>query len=164
VSPGAECPLRPTLSVIPLASDLLHADGARAPLFAANAGTWEQGSGDVPTVENPWVEKRGTLYYVFYSGGDYRAAYGMGYAVGSSPRGPFAKAGGNPVLKQAAGVLSPGGGMVLSGPHGGDWLLYHGRAGDYSQPRTMRIDPLVWKEDGYVAIVGPTSEPQSPLP
>jgi beta-xylosidase len=164
VSPGAECPFVPTISVIPLAGDLLHADGGRTPLFAGDAGSWEQWPGEVPKVENPWTEKRGARYYVFYSGGDYKAGYGMGYAVGLSPSGSFAKGDRNPILKEAAGVLSPGGGMAVRGPHGGDWLLYHGRAGDYSQPRTLRIDPIVWRADGSVGIDGPTSKPRSPLP
>ncbi|MFN2615553.1 MAG: family 43 glycosylhydrolase [Thermoleophilaceae bacterium] len=164
VTPGGVCPYMPSISVIPLASDLLHAAGGRTSLFEGAAGTWEQEPGFAPTVENPWVVKRGTRYYLFYSGGYYRAPYGMGYAVGSSPTGPFAKSTGNPVLKEAAGVLSPGGGMVVRGPHGGDWLLYHGREGDYAQPRKLRIDPLIWRSDGTVGIDGPTSAPRSPRP
>jgi beta-xylosidase len=164
VSPGAECAFRPTISVIPLAPDLLHTNGARKPLFGGNQGSWEQQPGEVPKVENPWVMRRSGRYYLLYSAGEYRAAYGMGYAVGSSPTGPFTKADRNPILSEAAGVLSPGGGMAVIGPHGGDWLLYHGRAGDYSQPRTLRIDPIIWKPDGSVGIEGPTTKPRSPLP
>ena len=156
----AECPFAPTVSVIPLDGDLMRAAGRRTPLFAGTPGTWEQEPSQEPKVENPWMEKRGSTYYLFYSGGDYRRAYGMGYATASSPIGPFAKAPINPILRQTGEVLSPGGGSVTKGPQGGDWMVYHGRAGGYTAPRTLRIDPLAWKSDGSVTVLGPTTGPQ----
>jgi arabinan endo-1,5-alpha-L-arabinosidase len=166
--PGQACPYLPAISAIPLAADLMHATGARKPLLDGAAGSWEQ-QGGAPTVENPWVERHNGRYFLFYSGGNYKAAYGMGYATASSPMGdpgptPFIKSSSNPILKERAGVLSPGGGSVVRGPHGGDWLVYHGRAGDYTQPRTLRIDPVVWGSGGTVSINGPTSTPQKPVP
>jgi hypothetical protein len=162
VSPGVACPIRPTVSVIPLASDKVHASGARTPLFTGDSSTWEQQTQE-PKVEGPWAEKRGSTYFVFYSGGDYRAAYGMGYATASSPTGTFSKSPSNPILKEANGVLSPGGGSMIKGPRGGDWLIYHGRVGDYTQPRTLRIDPVTFGT-GTAAVAGPTSSRQSPAP
>jgi hypothetical protein len=50
------------------------------------------------------------------------------------------------------------------GPHGGEWLVYHGRSLAYQEPRTLRVDPVVWHADGTVGIGGPTSGPHSPLP
>jgi beta-xylosidase len=158
------CPLAPTVSVIPLTNELTRAARPRTPLFAGTPGTWEQEPGQVPTVEGPWMEKRGSTYYLFYSGGDWRSAYGMGYASASSPTGPFAKARINPILKQTTEVFSPGGGSVTTGPQGGDWMVYHGRAGSYTAPRTLRIDPLVWRKDGSVRVKGPTTGLQSPAP
>jgi beta-xylosidase len=154
--------LEPTISVIPLSDDLLHAAGPRTPLLKGDGG-WEL-SGGRPLVENPWAERRGSRYYLFYSGGDWRGAYGMGYASASSPTGPFVKAAENPVLRETAAVRSPGGGMIVRGPAGGDWLVYHGRAGAYEQPRTLRIDPVVWNPDGTVRLAGPTTGPQAPAP
>jgi hypothetical protein len=61
-------------------------------------------------------------------------------------------------------VRSPGGGIILQGPAGGHWLVYHGRAGAYERPRTLRIDPVVWSADETVHIAGPTTGPQSPAP
>jgi hypothetical protein len=58
----------------------------------------------------------------------------------------------------------PGGGSFTIGPHGGDWLLYHGRSGDYSQPRSLRIDPVYWNSSGAVTVRGPTTGPQTPVP
>jgi beta-xylosidase len=168
-APGQECPTAVTVSVLPLASNAQAASGPRKPLFAGAAGSWEQEPGQAPKVEGPWMVKKGSTYYLFYSGGDYRRAYGMGYATASSPLGtsstsPFAKAAANPVLKQTAAVLSPGGGSLTRGPRGGDWLLYHGRSGDYSQPRTLRIDPVFWSSTGAVTVRGPTTGAQAPVP
>jgi len=185
-TPGQECPLQPTISVIPLTADLVRAAGPRKPLFAGDAGTWEQSK--APTVENPWMERRNGRYYLFYSGGNYLGAYGMGYATAAAPMGDsgaHTKSPQNPILQEAsggfppnggsAGVLSPGGGSLVRGPRGGDWLVYHGRAGGYTEPRTLRIDRVVWNSDrpvsaggpnsdGPVSIRGPTATPQSPGP
>jgi hypothetical protein len=163
-SPHTACPMRPTVSVIPLAADKVHASSPRKPLFAGDATTWEG-----HTVEGPWMEKHGSTYYLFYSGGNYRAAYGMGYATAGSPLGAdafpaFAKWPFNPVLQEDAGVLSPGGGSIIKGPQGGDWLIYHGRAGDYTQPQTLRIDPVWFEMNGIAAVSGPTVGPQTPAP
>jgi beta-xylosidase len=154
--------LEPTISVIPLSADLLHAAGPRTPLLTGDGG-WEL-SGGRPVVENPWMERRGSRYYLFYSGGDWRGAYGMGYATSDSPTGPFVKASENPVLRETESVRSPGGGMIIRGPSGGDWLVYHGRSGAYAQPRTLRIDPVVWNPDETVRVAGPTTGPQAPAP
>ncbi len=164
VSPHLACPLRPTVSVIPLTTDKLHASGPRKPLFSGDATTWE---GQI--VEGPWMEKRGSIYYLFYSGGDYRAAYGMGYATAGSPMGAntfpaFARWRFNPILQEAGGVLSTGGGSTIKGPKGGDWLIYHARAGGYTQPRTLRIDPVWFELNGSAVVGGPTVGTQTPAP
>ena len=169
-SPGQACTLLPTISVIPLAPDLTHASGSRKALFGGTAGTWEQQGTGPPVVENPWVERRPDgRYYLFYSGGSYLAGYGMGYATASTPTGdagptPFVKSASNPILKEANGVLGPGGGSIIRGPHGKDWLVYHARATDYTQPRTLRLDSVVWGSRGGVSITGPTSSPRFPVP
>jgi beta-xylosidase len=186
-APGRECPLQPTISVIPLTDDLVHAARPRKPLFGGDAGTWEQS--EAPTVENPWMVRRNDRYYLFYSGGNYLGAYGMGYATAATPMGdsgptPFTKSPQNPILREvpgglgpnggSVGVLSPGGGSLVRGPQGGDWLVYHGRTGGYTEPRTLRIDRVVWNSDGTVSagpnsegpvsVKGPSTTPQSPVP
>jgi beta-xylosidase len=159
------CPYEPVISVLALADTPTRAEGDRKPLFGATPNSWEQEPGHAAQVENPWMEKRGQTYYLFYSGGDYRASYGMGYATANTPTGgtaysAFAKSPLNPVLRETTAVLSPGGGSVTMGPDGGSWLVYHGRAGDYTQPRAMRIDPLYWSGSS-VSTPGPTTGPQS---
>jgi beta-xylosidase len=160
--PGAACVAAPTISVIPLTGDLLHAAGPRTPLLAG-AGGWEL-AGARPIVENPWVERRGERYHLLYSAGDWRGAYGMGHATGPSPLGPFVRAPENPILRETAAVRSPGGGSLARGPGAGDWLVYHGRAGARTAPRTLRIDPVLWSPEGTVRIAGPTDGPQPVVP
>jgi hypothetical protein len=160
--PNAVCPPDRTISTIPLAEDLLTASGPRQPLFNAAPG-WEVGSFG-PVVENPWLVRSGSTYLMLYSGGAFTGAYGMGYATSSSPTGPFEKSQSNPVLAEAEGVLSPGGGMPVTGPRGGAWLVYHGRRGSYANPRELRIDRLRFPTESTLAVDGPTSAPQPAAP
>lgn len=162
-NPTAPCPWQPTISVIPLTSDLLQAAGPRVPLFSGDPGSWEQAPWS-PVVEGPWMVRRGSTYVLFYSGGDWTGRYGMGYATSSSPTGPFTKAPENPILTDSSSVFSAGGGSLVTGPAGGDWVAYHGRAGDMSLPRELRIDPLHWDAQGRPSVAGPTDTPQTTLP
>jgi hypothetical protein len=155
--PHAECPFDRRLSVIPLSENLLTAVGTRQPLLGWG-DAWEQ-----QIVENPWPRRRGDTYELFFSGGNYRRTYGMGYATAASPTGPFAKAPVNPILKDSADVLSAGGGSLVTGPRGGEWVAYHGRDGEYALPRQLRIDRLEAAPDGTWRVAGPSITPQ-PLP
>ena len=54
-----------------------------------------------PVAEGPSVLKHKNLYYLFYSANDFRNPdYAVGYAVSSSPLGPWKKYSGNPVLSR----------------------------------------------------------------
>lgn len=160
---GSGCRLQPTLSVIPLTPDGLHALSPRQALLTGQPGSWEQAGRGTPVVENPTVERHGSAYALLYSRGDWNGPYGMGYAVAASPTGPFARGQPSPLLAQTASVLGPGGGSTVIGPHGGEWLVYHARApGDGT--RTLRIDPLLASADGGLQVRGPTSTPQSTAP
>ena len=114
------------------------------------------------------MEKRGSTYPLLDSG-NYRAAYGMGDATAGSPMGAnafpaFAKWRFNPLSRRPPGYSSPGGGSTITGPKGGDWLIYHGRAGSYTWPRTLRIDPVWFETNGSGTVGGPTVGPQTPAP
>jgi len=169
---GAQYLRHSTVSVIPLDPGLMAASGPRVSLLTGNANTWEDGGGtEGPTVEGPFMELHNGTYYLFYSGGNWGWAYGMGYATGQTPTGPFTKSPANPILAETPTVFSPGGGdRLLTGPHGGLCLVYHARANSYNDPRTLRIDPFSWKpadtagDPGVPAIAGPTSTPQSIQP
>lgn len=165
----ADSVLHPTISVIPLDADHLHAAGPRVPLFSGDAHTWESLGGISATVEDPTMISHNGVYYLLYSGGDWRGAYGMGYATGSSPTGPFTKSPSNPILTEARNVFGAGGGDTpVIGPHGGTWMVYHARAGGRGTPRTLRIDPFSWRSQtsgpDVPAISGPTDAPQFTLP
>jgi hypothetical protein len=169
---GGSCQWQPTLSAIPLTPDFLHASGPRVALFGGSPGTWEAAGGvSAPTVEGPAMALHNGTYYLFYSGGNWQGAYGMGYATSSSPTGPFTKNPDNPILAQTSTVFSPGGGdRIVTGPHNGLWLVYAGRSKPSPAPRTLRIDPLSWAPPGSsggpdVPVVnGPTATPQATLP
>jgi glycosyl hydrolase family 43 len=113
-------------------------------------------------VENPSVERHGDTYVLLYSGGSWQGAYGMGYAVATSPFGPFVR-GASPFLAQTPAVDGPGGGSTVVGPHGGEWLVYHATLPGSSQ-RTLRIDPFRWGADGRVHTRAPTATPQVQAP
>jgi len=165
------CTLQPTISVIPLTEDLLEASGPRVPLFSGDPGTWEAANAPAPTVEDPSMELHDGTYYLFYSGGSYTHAYGMGYATASSPTGPFTKAASNPILASTANALSVGGGdRLVTAPHGDLWMGYAARLSSYSNPRTLWIDPFSWQPAGTPSapdvpvIAGPTTTPQTTQP
>ena len=164
--PGEVCPTGRRISVLELAPDLLTAVGPRQALFAGNASGWELApfNPPAPVVENPTPVRRGATYFVLYSGGAFNGAYGMGYASSSSATGPFVKASENPVLAERNGVISVGGGALVTGPRGATWLAYHGREGSYANPRQLRIDPVRFPGGTSVVVDGPTSEQQSTAP
>jgi Glycosyl hydrolases family 43 len=158
-----------TISVIPLAPGQLSAAGSRVPLLRGDAGSWETVGSSVPNVEGPAMVLHGGTYYLFYSGGSYVNAYGMGYATAPSPTGPFTKSPANPILSQTEAVFSPGGGDApVIGPHGSSWLIYHGREGSYAADRLLRIEPLTWRAQAFgpdAPLVGqPTDAPQGFAP
>jgi beta-xylosidase len=161
--------LAPTISVIPLSANLLSAAGPRTPLFTGQPGGWEAAGLAAPTVEAPAALVHNGTYYLLFSGGSWRQAYGMGYATAPSPTGPFNQAP-SPILSSTSAVGGAGGGDVpVIGPHGGLWLVFHGRAGAGDGPRTLRIDPFSWSADpgggpDVPVISGPTSTPQAVLP
>jgi Glycosyl hydrolases family 43 len=159
------CTPAPTLSAIPLTGDLMHAGGVRVPLVAGVPGSWEANGVPAPNVEGPFVEQHNGLYYLFYSGGSFQTAYGMGYAMSTSPTGPFTEAAGNPIFTDTASAFSPGGAdTFVTGPHGGQWMVYAARLGSYAANRTLWIDPVVWQPSpgapDVPVLAGPSSTPQ----
>lgn len=153
-----------TISAIRLAPDLVRATGSRVALITGTQ-RWElRGTDEI--VEGPWLHRHRSSYYLFYSGGDFAGNYAMGYAVGPTPLGPFTKSRDNPILKGNSSVVGPGGGSVVKGPGtGADQMIYAARSA-VDQPRTLRIDRLVWNDTvtpSTVYVHGPTTTPQ-PLP
>jgi arabinan endo-1,5-alpha-L-arabinosidase len=95
---------------------------------------------DWHTLEGPFVVRRDGGYVLFYSGGSWEdRSYGVSYAVGDSPLGPFSEPEPGPA------VLAGGRGhnSVVAGPDGRDRIVYHAwdAAGEHRQ---MCIAPLLW--------------------
>jgi beta-xylosidase len=143
------------ISAYRLSDDLLRVVGPRRILLGVSE-YWERGP-DYETVENPFVFEHEGTYYMLYSANDWRTEeYAMGYAVASSPVGPFVKAR-EPLMSTTPVVSGPGGGSVVVGPGGGHWLVYHGRRSGFGKPheRMLHIDPLVVGA-GAMTTSGPT--------
>lgn len=105
---------------------------------------------DWHTLEGPSVVRRDGRYYCLYSGGNWQnASYGVDFAVGDSPLGPFRNSGKAPrVLRSIAGKrIGPGHNSLVTGPDGGTYIAYH--AWDPAMTaRHMCLSPLHWTPDG----------------
>lgn len=82
---------------------------------------WEAGN-----VEAPSMLRRGSDYWLFYSGNDWNGrSYAEGIARCRGPVGPCTAEAGNPVLASAGTAAGPGGGEVFTAPDGTWRLAYH---------------------------------------
>jgi arabinan endo-1,5-alpha-L-arabinosidase len=115
-------------------------------------------------IEGPWVIKRGTYYYLFYSGDNCCAGANSSYAVmvarATSPLGPFTRLG-TTNTNNSSVILGPGGNWIAPGHNaiiadnaGNDWIVYH--AVDPLRPtfpggtrRPLLIDRLRYSTDGW---------------
>jgi beta-xylosidase len=145
---------RRSISVIPLSRDLLRPAGRRRVVVPV-AQPWQLGLA-TETVEGPFPVRHAGRYYLFYSAGCWCFDYRMGYAVASSPEGPYRDSGANPILVGAGALVAPGGGSVFTGPGGRTELAFHAWTGTSAYPdggmRTLRIAPITW--NGAVPGVG----------
>ncbi|WP_407542005.1 glycoside hydrolase family 43 protein (plasmid) [Deinococcus radiomollis] len=132
------------LWVQPLAADGQSLTGKPHDLIY-NAQLWE---GSV--IEAPFMYLHAGRYYLFYSGGTWDSdTYAVGYAVGTSPLGPFKKSPDNPLLMTSGKVAGPGGEGVLTDARGHVWMYYHGwepQAIGYpvGGRRALYFSPLKW--------------------
>jgi beta-xylosidase len=110
------------ISVLELRPDGLGAVGPATEVLTPQEA-WARGSAQ--TVEGPALIVDHGRYYLFYSGNDWRADYGMGVATSHHPLGPFEEAPGNPFLRGTRSLVGPGGGTVFRDPAGKPWLAYH---------------------------------------
>ncbi len=111
---------------------------------------WETAHGRV--TEGPFVLRRGSTYYLMYSGsGADSPHYAIGYATSSSPLGPFRKHPGNPIARGGGGVFGPGHHCVVQGPEGDWWMVYHQKFDDgINFRRFVALDPLRFEADGTI--------------
>lgn len=137
-----------------LRPDGLGFDGEPVALLR-NDATWER-----PLIENPALVRAGTGYSLLYSGGWWESGgYATGYATCDTPLGPCTKVTvDGPVHASNDGEAGPGGAMVISGPAGDHWLVYHawssGHVGYGSGgARSLRFAPVAW--EGTTLVIAP---------
>lgn len=120
-------------------------------------------------VEGPWILRRGSWYYLFYSGDNCcgaKANYAVMVARSKSATGPFEtleQAGGTPhsiILAKRGNWIAPGHNAIATDRRGNNWILYHAvdirrpraKAGDeINTRRVMLIDRIRWR-DGWPRI------------
>jgi beta-xylosidase len=146
------------LWVQPLTDDGLGLAGEPVQLIERDQ-PWE-----IPLVENPAMIEADGDHYLLYSANRWDShEYAVGYATCDTVTGPCRKPEEEPVLSFTPEVMGPGGQVVVEGPDGGLWIVYHAWTGpDVGYPagmRSMRIDRIEFR-DGRPVVAGPTADPQ----
>lgn len=127
--------------------------------------SWEKKQAKV--TEGPSLLKKGNTYYLIYSANHYESKdYAVGYATANSPKGPWTKYSGNPILrwdKEAAksvGLVGTGHGAPFVCADGGYKYIFHAHASETSVgPRTSYIADFNISDEGVINITGKTIEP-----
>src|SRR5690554_7260437 len=102
---------------------------------------------------------------MIYSANHYESHdYAVGYATSDSPKGPWEKYSGNPVLRRdnpaADGLVGTGHGAQFKVKDGSYKYIYHAHASAGTiHPRTSFINDLEISEDGVLSIVGKPIRP-----
>jgi arabinan endo-1,5-alpha-L-arabinosidase len=131
-------------------------------------------------VEGAWILRRGSYYYLFYSGDNCcgpKANYAVMVARSRSATGPFEtreSVSGVPhsiILQKRGYWVAPGHNSIVTDARGDDWIVYHAvdsrtprskPKDDINTRRVMLIDRISWR-DGWPVIDGPSAE-QLPAP
>lgn len=124
------------------------------------------------TVSQPWegqsigaptLVKRAGRYFLLYSGNAPATRdAAIGYAVASSPLGPFTKSAANPLLTATAEVCGPSGQAVFLDAGRQDWLLYQAQpcaASGASGQRSVRLDRLQVEGDTLTVVPASGAQP-----
>ena len=127
-------------------------------VIMANPLTWE-----LLVNEGPWIVKHDGVYYLIYSGNDYRLnGYALGYATADDPLGPFEKYPRNPFLKmdEDYDFWGPGHNSVVEGPDGHLWTFYHTKTSpEYAAGRRIRKNRIAFTDDGQLYVELGIGEP-----
>jgi beta-xylosidase len=139
---------RPSLWGAPLRPDGLALAGPPVELLRHDAA-WEE-----PLVEAPSLARIDDSYVLFYSGGWWESdGYGVGYAIGPGPLGPFRKeTEAEAWLASGPEMAGPGGAEVFTAADGGWRIAFHAwtppRIGyEDGGARSLWIEPLAF-DDG----------------
>jgi len=152
-----------------MSDDLLSMDEENEVRLIAAEEEWETRQALV--TEGPFVLKHNGKYYLTYSANDYQSPdYAVGYAVASSPTGPFVKYSGNPILKKNDKVQGTGHHSFTTSKDGKTLMcVYHiHNSLTAVHPRLTCIDPAEFIKnpdggDDILVIHGPGTE-ETPLP
>lgn len=129
---------------------------------------WELKSGNTLWNEGPVVFKQNGTYYLLYSANYYVSQYySVGYATSDTPLRFFDKTKDSRILSgNGDTVTGPGHCNILRSPDGTEiYVVYHVHTvpPNTDKGRSLAIDRLVVREDGTLAVDGP-SEVKRPLP
>ncbi|MGX5816891.1 glycoside hydrolase family 43 protein [Chitinophaga lutea] len=104
---------------------------------------WENTAGAAwPVAEGPTVLKHKDVYYLLYSANDFRNKdYAVGYATARSPKGPWTKFAGNPIISRyTLAVPGTGHGDVFADEAGNLYYVFHTHhSGERVAPRRTAI-------------------------
>ncbi|UKT65958.1 glycoside hydrolase family 43 protein [Pedobacter mucosus] len=112
---------------------------------------WENtASAPWPVTEGPTVIKHKEHYYLFYSANDFRNInYAVGYAVASSPDGPWKKYEGNPIIsRHNTGKNGSGHGDLVQNDKGEWFYVLHVHGNTSVSPRMAGLVKLKFIENG----------------
>lgn len=111
-----------------MTQDLLDLKGSSILLLKPDQ-EWEDPIADIQWNEGPFIVKKDDLYYLMYSANYFASEhYAIGYAVSSSPLGPFKKYQNNPILSSdlERGFSGPGHNSITTGLDGETLqIVYH---------------------------------------
>ncbi|MBE6679331.1 MAG: hypothetical protein E7598_02270 [Ruminococcaceae bacterium] len=129
---------------------------------------WEAARASV--VECGLIVKHGGLYYLLFAGGNYNSTYGVGYAVSTSPLGPYTKYKHNPVFIGTAQSFGVGAASVFPSSDGSEYFIIYLRNFSYYQTNPLQtcMDRFRFVRDprggaDIIEICGPSVTPQ-PIP
>ncbi len=137
-------------------------------LIATPEQPWELKSGSTRWNEGPAVFKENGTYYLLYSANYYATEnYSVGYATSDTPLRRFDKPTNSRLLYgNGKTVTGPGHCSVFRSPDGTEmYMAYHVHTVPPTADggRSLAIDRLLFREDGSLAVDGP-SETRRPLP
>ncbi len=116
---------------------------------------WENTTHAYPVTEGPSILKHNNLYYFVYTANDFRNPdYAVGYAVSSSPYGPWKKYSGNPILsRKNIGKNGTGHGDFIKDKKGNLFYVFHTHNSDTKvSPRTTAIVKARFSKDKSTGI------------
>lgn len=133
--------------VAKLSPDFRTIVGPEIECLHSQPGTWEVAKfpdGHTSRVlEGPYVLKHNGLYYLTYSANAYQSQdYAVGYAVSTSPLGPWKRFEGNPILRRPGDLLGTGHHAFFTTSDGKDYIVFHAHKDKNAvNPRHMFIAP-----------------------